>query len=195
MCANVTKHIVTLTKHCCPKCVPTLQSMLLPLRSIVAQNLCQRYETYCYPYEALFPKTCATVTKHIVTLTKHCCPKCVPTLRSILLYLRSIVAKNVCQRYEAYCHLYETLSLKMCANVTKHIVTLTKHCRPKCVPPLRSILLPLRSIVTLTKHGITASQLDLQSLTPLSVAGCGRLKLGAADWSTPVALPQVVDNN
>ena len=40
----------------------------------------------------------------------------------------------------------------------------------------------------------TASQLDLSSLTPLSVAGCGRLHLGVAHWDTSVALPQVVDN-
>ena len=32
---------------------------------------------------------------------------------------------------------------------------------------------------TLWRVGITASQLDLPSLTPLSVAGCGRLQLGA----------------
>ena len=28
------------------------------------------------------------------------------------------------------------------------------------------------------------SQLDLPSLTPLSVAGCGRLQLGAPHWAT-----------
>ena len=42
--------------------------------------------------------------------------------------------------------------------------------------------------------GVTASQLDLPSLTPLSVAGCGRLQLGAAHWATSVTLLQVVDN-
>ena len=42
--------------------------------------------------------------------------------------------------------------------------------------------------------GITASQLDLPSLTPLSVAGCGRLQLEAAHWATWVTLLQVVDN-
>ena len=40
----------------------------------------------------------------------------------------------------------------------------------------------------------TASKLDLPSLTPLSVAGCGRLQLGVANWATAVALLQVVDN-
>ena len=42
--------------------------------------------------------------------------------------------------------------------------------------------------------GVTASQLDLPSLTPLSVAGCGRLQLEAAHWATWVTLLQVVDN-
>ena len=42
--------------------------------------------------------------------------------------------------------------------------------------------------------GVTASQLYLPSLTPLSVAGCGRLQPGAAHWATSVALLQVVDN-
>ena len=42
--------------------------------------------------------------------------------------------------------------------------------------------------------GVTASRLDLPSLSPLSVAGCGRLKLGVAHWVTLVALLEVVDN-
>ena len=42
--------------------------------------------------------------------------------------------------------------------------------------------------------GLTASQLDPPSLTTLSVAGCGRLQLGAAYSTTSVALLQVVDN-
>ena len=33
-------------------------------------------------------------------------------------------------------------------------------------------------------HG--ASHLDLPSLTPLSVAGCGRLQLGVPHWTTTV---------
>ena len=37
-------------------------------------------------------------------------------------------------------------------------------------------------------------QFDLQSLTPLSVAGCGRLELGVCHWATSVALLQVGDN-
>ena len=35
---------------------------------------------------------------------------------------------------------------------------------------------------------VTASRLDLPSLTTLSVAGYGRLQLGAAHWATSVTL-------
>ena len=41
---------------------------------------------------------------------------------------------------------------------------------------------------------VTASQLDLPSLTPLSVAGLGRLQLGAAHCATSVTSLQVVHN-
>ena len=34
--------------------------------------------------------------------------------------------------------------------------------------------------------GDATSQLDLPSLTPLSVAGCGRLQLGVSHWATSV---------
>ena len=40
--------------------------------------------------------------------------------------------------------------------------------------------------------GGATSQLDLPSLTPLSVAGCGRLQLGVLHWAS--RLLQVVDN-
>ena len=43
-------------------------------------------------------------------------------------------------------------------------------------------------------RGVSVSQLDLPSLTPLSVAGCGRLQLEAAHWATWVTLLQIVDN-
>ena len=42
--------------------------------------------------------------------------------------------------------------------------------------------------------GVTATQLDLPSLMPLSVAGYGLLQLGAAHWATSVSLLQVVDD-
>ena len=34
--------------------------------------------------------------------------------------------------------------------------------------------------------GCATSRLDLQYLTPLSVAGCGRLQLGVLHWATSV---------
>ena len=43
-------------------------------------------------------------------------------------------------------------------------------------------------------EGVTASQLDLPSLMSLSVAGYGRLQLGAADLATLAELLQVGDN-
>ena len=42
--------------------------------------------------------------------------------------------------------------------------------------------------------GVTASQFDIPSVTPLSVAGGGRLQRGVAHWDTLAALLQVVDN-
>ena len=42
--------------------------------------------------------------------------------------------------------------------------------------------------------GVTASQLDLLSLTALSVAGCSRPATRVAHWATSVALLKAVDN-
>ena len=39
---------------------------------------------------------------------------------------------------------------------------------------------------TAHEGGGATSQLDLPSLTPLSVAGCGRLQLGVLHWATSV---------
>ena len=52
----------------------------------------------------------------------------------------------------------------------------------------------IRGAQGVCRVGVTASQFDLPSLTPLSVAGCGRLQLGASHWVTSVALLQVHDN-
>ena len=41
---------------------------------------------------------------------------------------------------------------------------------------------------------VTASELDMPSLTQLYVAGCGRLQLRAPHWATSVALLQEVDH-
>ena len=46
----------------------------------------------------------------------------------------------------------------------------------------------------LCRVGGATSQLDLPSLTPLYVADCGWLQLGAPHWATSVKLLQVVDN-
>ena len=43
------------------------------------------------------------------------------------------------------------------------------------------------------KGRLTARQLDLPSLMPLSVAGCGRLQLETAHWATLLALLQIFD--
>ena len=43
--------------------------------------------------------------------------------------------------------------------------------------------------------GAPASQLDIPSLTPLSVTSCGRLQLSAAHWAISVALLQLVDTS
>ena len=50
----------------------------------------------------------------------------------------------------------------------------------------RCILCTRRSGGTAHEGGGAISQLDLPSLTPLSVAGCGRLELGVPSWATSV---------
>ena len=49
-------------------------------------------------------------------------------------------------------------------------------------------------VLSCSRHGVTAGQLDLPSLTPLFVAGCGRLQLRVVHRATSVALLQIVDN-
>ena len=48
------------------------------------------------------------------------------------------------------------------------------------------ILCTRRSGGTAHEGGGVTSQLDLPSLTPLSVASCGRLQLGVIHWATSV---------
>ena len=55
-------------------------------------------------------------------------------------------------------------------------------------------LVALRGYCPVKCRAVTASQLDLPSLTPLSVAGCGQLQLGAAHWATWLTLLQVLHN-
>ena len=59
--------------------------------------------------------------------------------------------------------------------------------------PIYSVYEGAQGVLPMMARGVT-SQLDLQSLTPLSVAGCGRLQLGVAHQATSVALLQLVDN-
>ena len=52
-------------------------------------------------------------------------------------------------------------------------------------------------LYSIKSHGILndrTSALDLPSLTPLSLAGSGRLQLGTAHLVTSVSLLEVVDN-
>ena len=51
-----------------------------------------------------------------------------------------------------------------------------------------------QGVLLCEQWGVTASQLDLPSLMPLSVAGCGRLQPGAAHCASSVTSLQVVDN-
>ena len=50
----------------------------------------------------------------------------------------------------------------------------------------RFILCTRRAGGTAHEGGGATSQVDLPSLTPLSVAGCGRLQLGVPHWATSV---------
>lgn len=47
---------------------------------------------------------------------------------------------------------------------------------------------------TAKRVGVTAYELALQSLTPLSVGACGRLQLGVVSWTTLLASLQLVDS-
>ena len=61
-----------------------------------------------------------------------------------------------------------------------------------CRPRLHSAKHETQGVLSMRVEGAT-SQLDLPSLTPLSVACCGGLQLGIPHWATSVLL-QVVDN-
>ena len=50
----------------------------------------------------------------------------------------------------------------------------------------RFILCTRRSGGAAHDSWVATSQLDVPSLTPLSVAGCGRLQLGVTHWATSV---------
>ena len=58
----------------------------------------------------------------------------------------------------------------------------------------RFTLCTRRSGGTATRLGGATSQLGLPSLTPLSVAGCGRLPLGVLHWATSVITANTLKN-
>ena len=60
------------------------------------------------------------------------------------------------------------------------------HSIPAVAELHRFILCTTRSGGTAHVGGGATSQLDLPSLAPLSVAGCGRLQLGVPHWATSV---------
>ena len=62
-----------------------------------------------------------------------------------------------------------------------------------CSQHLHRAIRGAKGVLLCIECGITASQVDLPSLTPLSVAGCGRLLMEAPHWVTSVELLQVVD--
>ena len=55
-----------------------------------------------------------------------------------------------------------------------------------CDPHLHLEIRGVQGILPCVGWVVTASQLGLPSLTPLSVAGCDRLQLGAPHWATSV---------
>ena len=63
-----------------------------------------------------------------------------------------------------------------------------------CRPHLHHAIRGAQGVLPFVGWLVTASQLDLPSLTELFVAGCGRLQLGAPHRATSVALLQLVDN-
>ena len=63
-----------------------------------------------------------------------------------------------------------------------------------CIPHLHRVIRGAQGVLSFIGWGVTVSQLDLPSLTPLSVSVFGRLQLGASHWATSVVLLQVVDN-
>ena len=65
---------------------------------------------------------------------------------------------------------------------------------PRLLQQVLRFVTPIYTVQYVELRGVTATQLDLPSLTLLSVAGCGRLQLWASRRATSVALLQVVDN-
>ena len=63
-----------------------------------------------------------------------------------------------------------------------------------CNPHLHHTIRVAQGVLPCVGWKVTACQFDLPLLTPLFVAGCGRLQLETPYWATSAALLQVVDN-
>ena len=61
-----------------------------------------------------------------------------------------------------------------------------------CGPHLHRAIRGAQGVLPCVRWGVTGSELDLPSLTPLYVAGCGGMQLEAPHWATSVALLQLV---
>ena len=61
-----------------------------------------------------------------------------------------------------------------------------------CTPHLHRSLRADPGVLPCVWWGVMASQLDLPSLTALSIAGCGRLQLGAQHWGARMSSPQLI---
>ena len=62
-----------------------------------------------------------------------------------------------------------------------------------CSPHLHRAIRGAQGVLPCVEWGVTTSQLDLPSLTPLSLAAYGRLQLGAPHGAITVALLKIVD--
>ena len=65
-----------------------------------------------------------------------------------------------------------------------HLSQCSKSCDLQ--PALNCAIRGAQGVLPCVGWGGATSQLDLRSLTPLSVAGCGRLQLGAPHWASSV---------
>ena len=65
-----------------------------------------------------------------------------------------------------------------------HLSQCSKSCDLQ--PALNCAISGAQGVLPCVGWGGETSQLDLPSLKPLSVAGCGRLQLGAPHWATLV---------
>ena len=65
---------------------------------------------------------------------------------------------------------------------------------PAEAAPIFNVQLAFKGYCPVKGGGVTVCQLNLSSLTPLFIAGCGRLQIAVAQLATEIALLQGVDN-